>query len=332
MKLEEEVAASDIWDNPEEAQKLIQRLTKLKDSVQSYERLQSKLEDVEVLLELAEEDSELASEFRETLQNLKKDVENLELETLLSGEYDRNNAILSLHPGAGGTESQDWAEMLYRMYTRWAEEHGFRVKLLDMLPGEEAGLKSATILIEGENAFGFLKSEKGVHRLVRISPFDASGRRHTSFVAVEVMPEVSEDMTLEIDPKDLKIDTYRSGGAGGQHVNKTDSAVRITHIPTGIVVQCQNERSQISNRQTAMKILQARLLELKLKEREKQLAEIKGEQQEIGWGSQIRSYVFHPYSMVKDHRTGVEKGNVQAVMDGDLDDFIKAYLKNEALK
>ena len=206
------------------------------------------------------------------------------------------------------------------------------VKLLDMLPGEEAGLKSATILIEGENAFGFLKSEKGVHRLVRISPFDASGRRHTSFVAVEVMPEVSEDMTLEIDPKDLKIDTYRSGGAGGQHVNKTDSAVRITHIPTGIVVQCQNERSQISNRQTAMKILQARLLELKLKEREKQLAEIKGEQQEIGWGSQIRSYVFHPYSMVKDHRTGVEKGNVQAVMDGDLDDFIKAYLKNEALK
>jgi len=254
----------------------------------------------------------------------------MELETLLNGKYDRNNAILTLHPGAGGTESQDWTEMLYRMYTRWAESKGYRVEVLDYLPGDEAGIKSVTISIEGENAYGYLKAEKGVHRLVRISPFDASGRRHTSFSAVEVMPEVNDETTIEIDPKDLKVDTYRSSGAGGQHVNKTSSAVRITHIPTGIVVQCQNERSQISNRATAMKILRSKLLELQMKEKEKELAQLKGEQQEIGWGSQIRSYVFHPYSLVKDHRTGVEKGNVHAVMDGDLDDFITGYLKMQA--
>jgi len=310
----------------------MQKLTKLKEKTQQFLNLENKLEDANVLYELSkeEEESELINEVVEGLKELKSSLEQLELDTLLSGKYDSNNAILTLHPGAGGTESQDWAEMLYRMYTRWAESHGYRVEVLDMLPGEEAGLKSVTISIEGENAFGYLKAEKGVHRLVRISPFDASGRRHTSFAALEVMPEVNDEASIEIDPKDLKVDTYRSGGAGGQHVNKTDSAVRITHIPTGIVVQCQNERSQISNRNTAMKILRARILELQLKEKEKELARIKGEQQEIGWGSQIRSYVFHPYSMAKDHRTGVEKGNVHAVMDGDLDEFIQAYLKKQA--
>lgn len=312
----------------------MQKLTRLKDKIEELRVLENKLEDIYVLYELSKEEGEpgLLTEATGELNQLKELLEKLELETLLNGKYDRNNAILTLHPGAGGTESQDWTEMLYRMYTRWAESHGYHVEILDYLPGEEAGIKSVTISIEGENAFGYLKTEKGVHRLVRISPFDASGRRHTSFAAVEVMPEVNDETTIEIDPKDLKIDTYRSGGAGGQHVNKTDSAVRITHIPTGVIVQCQNERSQISNRATAMKILQSKLLELQMKEKEKELAQIKGEQQEIGWGSQIRSYVFHPYSMVKDHRTGVEKGNVQAVMDGDLDDFIQAYLKQQAVQ
>jgi peptide chain release factor 2 len=312
----------------------MQRLTRLKDKIEELRVLENKLEDIYVLYELSKEEEEpgLLTEASGELKQLKELLEKLELETLLNGKYDRNNAILTLHPGAGGTESQDWTEMLYRMYTRWAESHGYHVEILDFLPGEEAGIKSVTISIEGENAFGYLKTEKGVHRLVRISPFDASGRRHTSFAAVEVMPEVNDETAIEIDPKDLKIDTYRSGGAGGQHVNKTDSAVRITHIPTGVIVQCQNERSQISNRATAMKILQSKLLELQMKEKEKELAQIKGEQQEIGWGSQIRSYVFHPYSMVKDHRTGVEKGNVQAVMDGDLDDFIQAYLKQQAVQ
>ncbi|MDK2824243.1 MAG: peptide chain release factor 2 [Clostridia bacterium] len=312
----------------------MQRLTRLKDKIEELRVLENKLEDIYVLYELSKEEGEpgLLTEASGELKQLKELLEKLELETLLNGKYDRNNAILTLHPGAGGTESQDWTEMLYRMYTRWAESHGYHVEILDFLPGEEAGIKSVTISIEGENAFGYLKTEKGVHRLVRISPFDASGRRHTSFAAVEVMPEVNDETAIEIDPKDLKIDTYRSGGAGGQHVNKTDSAVRITHIPTGVIVQCQNERSQISNRATAMKILQSKLLELQMKEKEKELAQIKGEQQEIGWGSQIRSYVFHPYSMVKDHRTGVEKGNVQAVMDGDLDDFIQAYLKQQAVQ
>lgn len=320
------------WDNPDEAQKTMQQLTKLKDKVEEIKRLETKLEDIEVLYELGKEEGEEAvdAEIAQELKELDGLLEKMELETLLNDRYDRNNAILTLHPGAGGTESQDWTDMLYRMYTRWAENKGYKVEVLDYLPGEEAGIKSVTISIEGENAYGYLKAEKGVHRLVRISPFDASGRRHTSFSAVEVMPEVSDETTIEIDPKDLKVDTYRASGAGGQHVNKTSSAVRITHIPTGIVVQCQSERSQISNRATAMKILQSKLLELQMKEKEKEMAELKGEQQEIGWGSQIRSYVFHPYSMVKDHRTGVEKGNVHAVMDGDIDDFITEYLKMQA--
>jgi peptide chain release factor 2 len=326
------VGVPNFWDNPDEAQKTMQQLTKLKDKVEEIKRLETKLEDIEVLYELGKEEGEEAvdAEIAQELKELGNLLEKMELETLLNDRYDRNNAILTLHPGAGGTESQDWTDMLYRMYTRWAENKGYKVEVLDYLPGEEAGIKSVTISIEGENAYGYLKAEKGVHRLVRISPFDASGRRHTSFSAVEVMPEVSDETSIEIDPKDLKVDTYRASGAGGQHVNKTSSAVRITHIPTGIVVQCQSERSQISNRATAMKILQSKLLELQMKEKEKEMAELKGEQQEIGWGSQIRSYVFHPYSMVKDHRTGVEKGNVHAVMDGDIDDFITEYLKMQA--
>ncbi|KJS88747.1 MAG: peptide chain release factor 2 [Peptococcaceae bacterium BICA1-8] len=310
----------------------MQQLNKLKDKVEEIKRLEGKLEDIEVLDELGKEEGEenILPEVAQEIKELYELLGKMELETLLSGKYDQNNAILTLHPGAGGTESQDWAEMLFRMYTRWAESHGYRVEVLDMLPGDEAGIKSVTVSIEGENAFGYLKSEKGVHRLVRISPFDASGRRHTSFAAVEIMPEVTDEAATEIDPKDLKVDTYRSSGAGGQHVNKTDSAVRITHLPTGVIVQCQKERSQISNRATAMKVLRSKLLELQMKEKDKELAQLKGDQQEIGWGSQIRSYVFHPYSMVKDHRTTVEKGNVHAVMDGDLDDFIDGYLKMQA--
>jgi len=323
---------SDFWDSPETAQKTMQQLNKLKDKVEEIKRLEGKLEDIEVLDELGKEEGEenILPEVAQEIKELYELLGKMELETLLSGKYDQNNAILTLHPGAGGTESQDWAEMLFRMYTRWAESHGYRVEVLDMLPGDEAGIKSVTVSIEGENAFGYLKSEKGVHRLVRISPFDASGRRHTSFAAVEIMPEVTDEAATEIDPKDLKVDTYRSSGAGGQHVNKTDSAVRITHLPTGVIVQCQKERSQISNRATAMKVLRSKLLELQMKEKDKELAQLKGDQQEIGWGSQIRSYVFHPYSMVKDHRTTVEKGNVHAVMDGDLDDFIDGYLKMQA--
>jgi peptide chain release factor 2 len=248
---------------------------------------------------------------------------------MLSEPYDRNSAILQLHPGAGGTESQDWADMLLRMYTRWAEDHGYKVETLDYLAGDEAGIKSVTLLIKGNYAYGYLKAEKGIHRLVRISPFDSSGRRHTSFVSVEVMPEIDNDIEIEIRQEDLKIDTYRSSGAGGQHVNTTDSAVRITHIPTGIVVTCQSERSQIKNRDRAMKILKARLYERQLEEQQKELQSLKGEQSEIGWGNQIRSYVFHPYSMVKDHRTQVEVGNVQAVMDGEIDSFIEAYLRQQ---
>ncbi len=248
------------------------------------------------------------------------------METLLHGPYDRNNAIVSLHAGAGGTEAMDWVAMLFRMYTRWCEDKGYEVKVLDMLPGEEAGIKSVTFHVIGPNAYGYLRCERGVHRLVRISPFDASGRRHTSFASVDVMPELEDDAEIEIRPEDLRIDTYRSSGAGGQHVNKTESAVRITHIPTGIVVQCQNERSQIQNRETAMKMLKARLLELKEREQEEKLRQLKGEVKKIEWGSQIRSYVFHPYNLVKDHRTGAETGNIQAVMDGELDQFINAYL------
>lgn len=318
------------WDNHKQAQKMMQELTSLKDRVRQYSQLQEILDDVEVLWELSREEPELGEEAGSKLKQLRDQLDQVELEVLLGEPYDRNNAILSLHPGAGGTESQDWVAMLLRMYTRWAEERNFQVEILDYLAGDEAGIKSVTILVKGLNAYGYLKAEKGVHRLVRISPFDSSGRRHTSFASVDVIPEVESSQEIEIDPADLKIDTYRSGGAGGQHVNKTDSAVRITHLPTGIVVQCQNERSQHANRLAAMKILQARLLEKKLLEQAEEMAELRGEQQEIAWGSQIRSYVFHPYTLVKDHRTNVEVGNVEAVMDGRIDLFITAYLQQLA--
>lgn len=310
----------------------MQKLTKMKNKVERFREVEVMVEDAETLYEMSKEenDEELMKETEESLTATMTVLEQFELETLLSGKYDANNAIISIHPGAGGTESQDWADMLYRMYVRWAERQGYSVTLLDYLAGEEAGIKSVTLLIKGENAFGYLKAEKGVHRLVRISPFDSSGRRHTSFAALEVMPEVEQDNEIEIDEKDLKIDTYRSTGAGGQHINTTDSAVRITHLPTGIVVQCQNERSQISNRATAMKMLTSKLVELKIKEHEQEMAALQGEQQDIGWGSQIRSYVFHPYSMAKDHRTNIEKGNIQAVMDGEIGDFIQGYLKQQA--
>jgi len=300
----------------------------LKTKVETYEKLLSDLEDLKVLNELGieEQDESVIPEVKQELERLKDSYSKLKLETLLSGPYDRNNAIMTLHAGAGGTEAQDWVQMLLRMYTRWAEDHQYEVKTLDYLDGDEAGIKSVTIQIIGENAYGYLRSEKGVHRLVRISPFDASGRRHTSFASVDVMPELDEEIEVEINPEDLKIDTYRSSGAGGQHVNKTESAVRITHIPTGIVVACQNERSQIQNRETAMKMLKAKLLELKEREQKEKIEDLKGVQMDIAWGSQIRSYVFCPYTMVKDHRTNYETGDVQAVMDGDLDKFIHAYL------
>ena len=333
-EIDEIISAPDFWNNPEGGQAIMQEKKRLESKVDHYNNLAGKMGDLEVMIELAKEesDADLEQDIVDTLAEISKELDAFELETILNGDYDDNNAILSIHPGAGGTESQDWAEMLYRMYVRWAERHGYKVDVLDYLDGDEAGIKSVTLMISGENAYGYLKSEKGVHRMVRISPFDASGRRHTSFTAVEVMPEVENDTTIEIDDKDLKVDTYRSSGAGGQHVNKTESAVRITHIPTGIVVQCQNERSQIQNRATAMKMLTSRLVEEKIKQQEAEIARLQGEQQEIGWGSQIRSYVFHPYTLVKDHRTNFEKGNVNAVMDGEIDEFINAWLKQQAAK
>ncbi|KGK85151.1 peptide chain release factor 2 [Desulfosporosinus sp. HMP52] len=308
----------------------MQELSLHQNKVKLYEGLEQELEETATLWQLAteEDDISLESEIEQGIKTLMQKFEALELELLLSGPYDRNNAILTLHAGAGGTEAQDWVQMLYRLYVRWAERHGFKVETLDLLMGEEAGIKSATLSISGENAYGYSKSEKGVHRLVRISPFDASGRRHTSFASVDVIPEVAEDNEeIAIDSEDLRVDTYRSGGAGGQHVNKTDSAIRITHLPSGVVVQCQSERSQTQNKAAAMRVLQAKLLELKRKEQEAEISEIRGEQQEIAWGSQIRSYVFHPYSLVKDHRTNVETGNVSAVMDGEIDEFIAAFLQ-----
>jgi peptide chain release factor 2 len=329
-ELESKMGLPDFWDNPKEAQNVTQKLSLLKDKIEVFEKIKERYEELMIIFELAEEDEDLSlkKEMDEGLIKLKQDIEDLKLQTLLNGKYDRNNCIMSLHAGAGGTEAQDWVQMLLRMYTRWAERKGYIVQTLDFLPGEEAGIKSVTLLIKGENAYGYLKSEKGVHRLVRISPFDASGRRHTSFASVDVIPEIDDDIEIQINPEDIKIDTYRSGGAGGQHVNKTDSAVRITHIPTGIVVQCQNERSQHSNRLTAMKILKARLFEIYMEEQKEKLDELRGEQREIAWGSQIRSYVFHPYNMVKDHRTNVEVGNINAVMDGEIDIFINAYLRS----
>jgi len=310
----------------------MQELTRQKDKVELFEELRQKVEDTATLWELAmeEDDQSLEEEIEQAVKELKDRFAQAELEILLSGTYDRNNAIITLHSGAGGTESQDWVQMLYRMYVRWAERHKYKVETLDLLPGEEAGIKSVTFSVIGDLAYGYAKCEKGVHRLVRISPFDASGRRHTSFASVDVIPEVNDDMEITIDPEDLKIDTYRSGGAGGQHVNKTDSAVRITHLPTGIIVQCQSERSQLQNKASCMRILQAKLLELKRKQQENELSELRGELNDIAWGNQIRSYVFHPYSMVKDHRTNVETGNINAVMDGEIDQFISAWLQHNA--
>lgn len=327
-EIEKLTADGDFWNNPEKSREVLSRQGVLKSRLEDAKRLETARDDAETLIEIALEtdDDEMAAEIEEALNKLEKLVEQQKLATLLTGEYDSKNAILTFHAGAGGTEAQDWAEMLYRMYTRFGAAHGFKVKVLDYLDGEEAGLKSASILIEGHNAYGYLKSENGVHRLVRVSPFDSSGRRHTSFASLEVMPEIGDDIQIEIRDEDLKVDTYRSGGAGGQHVNKTESAIRITHIPTGIVVQCQNERSQFQNRDVAMKMLKSKLLKIKEQEHLDKIEDIKGNQMEIAWGSQIRSYVFMPYTLVKDHRTGFEQGNVNAVMDGDLDGFINAYL------
>lgn len=317
------------WNDQEKVQQLTQELSGLKETVEAFQKLARSHEDLAILLALGEEegDQETAREVAGELKTLRNRVEQMELQVFLNGPYDQESAIFSLHAGAGGTEAQDWVQMLLRMYNRWAEDKGYKVEIVDLLPGDEAGIKSATLMVTGKWAYGYLRAEKGVHRLVRISPFDASGRRHTSFASVDVLPQVENDLEIEIDPEDLRIDTFRSSGAGGQHVNKTDSAVRVTHLPTGIVVQCQSERSQISNRNTAMKILKAKLLDLELKKKEAELAALRGEQTEIAWGSQIRSYVFHPYSLVKDHRTGVETGNAGAVMDGEIGPFISAYLK-----
>ncbi len=314
------------------SQKILQKIKQLKDKVENYKNLEQSREDLLVLAQMADEEEDLSvlDEIKDGLKELTKKLEEMTLETLLAGEYDKNNAILTLHSGAGGTESQDWTEMLYRMYTRWAEKRGYAVTTLDFLDGDEAGLKSVTFQVSGVNAYGYAKGEKGVHRLVRISPFDAAGRRHTSFASLEVMPEIEDDTTVVINPDDLRVDTYRSSGAGGQHINKTDSAIRITHIPTGVVVSCQNERSQHKNRETAMKMLRAKLAEILEREHKEKIDDIKGEEKDIAWGSQIRSYVFHPYTMVKDHRTGFETGNIGSVMDGELDGFINAYLKMKA--
>ncbi|WP_144390959.1 peptide chain release factor 2 [Indiicoccus explosivorum] len=330
QELDELMLDPDFWNDQETAQKVIAELNGLKDLVGAYRGFEETQENLETTLELLreEQDAELQEELGSQLKEFTQKLDDFELQLLLSEEYDKNNAILELHPGAGGTESQDWGSMLLRMYTRWGEKRGFKVETLDYLPGDEAGIKSVTLNFKGHNAYGYLKAEKGVHRLVRISPFDSSGRRHTSFVSIDVMPEFNEEIEIEIRSEDLKIDTYRASGAGGQHINTTDSAVRITHIPTGAVVSCQQERSQIKNREKAMQMLKAKLYAMRIEEQEAQLAEIRGEQKEIGWGSQIRSYVFHPYSMVKDHRTNYETGNLQAVMDGDIDGFINAYLRS----
>ncbi|WP_155891528.1 peptide chain release factor 2 [Heyndrickxia acidiproducens] len=329
-ELDEKMLDPDFWNDQQEAQKIINESNSLKEMVNVYHDLSSTQENLELTYELVkeEDDSELEGELEKELTDFVTRLNEYELQLLLNGPYDANNAILELHPGAGGTESQDWCSMLLRMYTRWGEKKGFKVETLDYLPGEEAGVKSVTLLFKGHNAYGYLKAEKGIHRLVRISPFDAAGRRHTSFVSCDVMPELDDNIEIDIRPEDLRVDTYRASGAGGQHINKTSSAVRITHIPTGIVVACQSQRSQFQNRDQAMKMLKAKLYQKEVEEKEKAMAEIRGEQKDIAWGSQIRSYVFHPYSMVKDHRTNTETGNTQAVMDGEIDMFIDAYLRS----
>ena len=328
-QLENKATEPGFWDDMDKSQVILQRTSALKNKVEGYNTLVSKYDDAMALIELANEDEDLSllEEAQSEVEAIKEELEKQRLQTLLTGEYDSKNAILTFHAGSGGTEAQDWAEMLYRMYNRWAEKCGFKVKNLDYLDGDEAGLKSAVILVEGLNAYGYLKSEAGVHRLVRVSPFDSSGRRHTSFASLEVMPEIDDNIQIDINPEDIKMDVYRASGAGGQKVNKTSSAVRLTHIPTGIVVACQVERSQHQNREVAMKMLMSKLMEIKEREHLDKIEDIKGVQKEITWGSQIRSYVFMPYTLVKDHRTSYETGNISAVMDGDIDGFINAYLK-----
>ena len=331
-ELEYKMGEPTFWDDAEAAQKINQELADLKGSVDKCKALREKYDDAATLLEmgLEEKDESMEADVKAELDAIADGLEALQLEVLLSAPYDANNAILTLHAGAGGTEAQDWTQMLLRMYGRWAERHGFAVETADLLPGDEAGVKSATLFIKGHNAYGFLKSEKGIHRLVRISPFDAQARRHTSFSACDIMPEIDDNVDVNINMSDVRVDTYRASGAGGQHINKTSSAVRMTHEPTGIVVQCQNERSQLQNREQCLKMLRAKLFELEMEKKEAELAKLEGDQQKIEWGSQIRSYVFQPYTMVKDHRTGCETGNVQAVMDGEFDPFIRAYLSAKA--
>ena len=330
--LEKESAAPDFCDDMENSQKVMQKIGSLKAKVTGYESLKSDYEDALVMIELADEEGDLSllDDCTASVKDIETRVEDMTLSTLLSGEFDGKNALLTFHAGAGGTEPQDWAEMLFRMYNRWGERHGYKVSTLDYLDGDVAGIKSATILVEGENAYGYLKGEMGIHRLVRVSPFDSSGRRHTSFASVEVMPEIDDDVNVEIREEDIKMDVYRASGAGGQKVNKTSSAIRLTHIPTGIVVSCQIERSQHQNREVAMRMLKSKLVEIKERENLERIEDIKGDQKEIAWGSQIRSYVFMPYTLAKDHRTGFEMGNITAVMDGDIDGFINAYLKQKS--
>lgn len=325
-----QVTYDGFWDNPEQSQKTMQKIRTLENKLERFNKLQSLLEDTIGMIELCieEEDDSSNEEILADAERFKEQLAAEKLKTLLTGEYDNANAILTLHAGAGGTEAQDWAQMLYRMYNKYAESHGFKVDLLDWLDGDEAGIKSASFMVQGENAYGFLKSEAGVHRLVRVSPFDSSGRRHTSFAALEVMPEISDDVEVDIRPEDIKMDVFRSSGAGGQHINKTSSAVRLTHLPTGIVVSCQTQRSQFQNKDYCMKMLRSKLIEIKEREHLEKISDIKGVQKEIAWGAQIRSYVFMPYTLVKDHRTGYETGNVDGVMDGELDGFINEYLKS----
>ncbi len=327
--LENQTIEENFWNDPKNSSNVLNKIKHLKTKCTDFSKIQNEIENSQELIELLkmEPDEEIIRDLLKNTNILQKELEKLELSTLLSGKYDSNNAILTIHPGAGGTESQDWAEMLYRMYTKWATKNNYTIKELDYLEGEEAGIKSVTFEVIGQNAYGYLKSEKGVHRLVRISPFDSGGRRHTSFASVEVLPEITDDIEIEINQDDLRIDTYRASGAGGQHINKTSSAVRITHIPTNIVVACQSERSQLQNRETAMKMLKSKLFDLKEKEQKEKIEDLKGEQKQIAWGSQIRSYVFCPYTMVKDHRTNYEVGNVESVMNGEIDDFIESYLR-----
>ena len=329
LELEEEMNAPEFWNNLERSTKVNQRISALKSKLTHYKKLHSQADDIEVMMELALEgnDEDLVTEAGQAIEALRKETDALELETLMRGEYDTCNAILSLHAGAGGTEAQDWTQMLYRMYLRYCENMGFKVKLLDLLDGDEAGIKSVTVEVEGDNAYGFLRGDKGVHRLVRISPFDSNARRHTSFSSLDVAPVLEDEAAFAINMEEVRIDTYRASGAGGQHVNRTDSAVRMTHIPTNTVVQCQNERSQVQNKEMCLKMLRSKLLELREREKEEKMADIKGEMKKIEWGSQIRSYVFQPYTMVKDHRTNFESGNVDDVMNGNLSGFVTAYLK-----